>query len=168
METRRTKTREFAVQHGGAGAAVVESIIYLFEQDQESVHITTLPHSYKRDPLTSKISPEIRHEFAIVYVAPLRVRQSIRTGEECTYHSKVPRPVFSPVAHTVENRATRGIERHAHVVVTFIGDERCTGTALVVAVVVFCATKPHCQVCDISQKTWSRIEGGLRGKNLLR
>lgn len=60
--------------------------------------------------------------------------------EDCTYDGKVPRPVFSPVTHTVEDRATRGIERHAHVVVAFVRDERCAGAALIVAVVVFCAT----------------------------
>lgn len=141
METRHTEAREFAVQHGGARATVVVAIVYLIENRRI---IRTHKYTYElrlEKILTSKISPEIRHEFAIVYTTP-SVRQSVENivWQNCTYYSKVPRPVFSPITHTVKYRSSRCIERHAHVIVAFVRDERRAGAALVVAVVVLCAT----------------------------
>lgn len=54
-------------------------------------------------------------------------------------HSReVPGPVFAPVTHRIQNRASSCVQRPRHVRVPFVGDVRRAGEAFVEAVVVLC------------------------------
>jgi hypothetical protein len=133
---RLTIPGQLAIQHGCARAVVVIAVKVL--SDIESVRHDLFSARNRSSRLTSVMSPEMRQLFAMVWTRYIRVTSGIWPDRSKAHHSKVPRSVLAPVAHRVENRAARGIQRAAHVVVSLKGDKWGARASLVVTVVVLC------------------------------
>jgi hypothetical protein len=87
------------------------------------------------------MSPEILQLFAIVYTHKMMSKHPCWMTK--AYVREVPRAIFAPVTHRVQDGASSRVQRTRHVRVSFVRDVGRAGKTFVVTVVVFFSERQY-------------------------